>query len=81
MAAITVRVLAGIMAALPPDAVVVLAKDSEGNAFSPMQHAESWSVGRYVAHRPWHGEFCDETSDDGGAQTGGVPAVCLWPTN
>lgn len=81
MSAITIKALQALLATLPQETIVVLAKDSEGNDFSPMQAEGGHSIGCYVAHRPWHGEFYDETSEDGGAPEGGVPALCLWPTN
>lgn len=72
---------------LPDDTIVVLAKDGEGNGFSPAVEAEhamycadsTWSGERYIteaqrAAEPDPDEY-SEAPDDA------VPAVFLWPTN
>jgi hypothetical protein len=50
-----------------PNAVVVLARDGEGNGFSPCAEVTS---GRYLPVTNWVGEY---------SETDGNPAVCLWP--
>lgn len=55
---------------LPDDMLVVLAKDSEGNRYSPLADAE---LGRsYQPDTTWSGELVTE---------GGEVCVLLWPTN
>jgi len=54
----------------PDDAPVILAKDAEGNAFSPLDEAEP---SRWVAYNTWSGEVRDLDSGQG------VRAVVLWP--
>jgi hypothetical protein len=72
-----------------PDDLVVLAKDSEGNGFSPLS---SVTPCVYVAETTWMGEtFIRELTDDLIEQgwsgddlydgDDGVNAVELWPTN
>jgi hypothetical protein len=79
MAAITVGQLMANLAECPLDAIVILAKDSEGNDYSPLPDDQGYSIGSYVADSTWSGEFYDGiTYDD---PTRGVRAVCLWPTN
>ena len=51
------------------DRFVVMAKDREGNGFSPLSET---SDGRYRADTDWSGELVGD---------GGVPALVLWPVN
>lgn len=72
---------------VPGDTPVILAKDAEGNGFSPAVEAE---VALYAADSTWSGERYmteaerqatgqpDEYSE---APEGSVRAVFLWPTN
>ncbi|MFI7073531.1 hypothetical protein [Micromonospora sediminicola] len=80
---ITVAGLRGILAGLPDDAVIVLAKDAEGNGFSPL----SGPVGVYW-YRPestWAGEVhpIGEDADGDVYEPDGdeLIAVVLDPTN
>jgi hypothetical protein len=68
----TVADLRRLLDELPPEAIVVLAKDSEGNDFSPLA---DHGTGTYTPRRPWSGEFTPDPAGDS------FPAVCLWPTN
>ena len=72
---VTIGLLIAALQALPPAARVILAKDAEGNGFSPLNLAEGpdVSLGTYIPDSTWSGEF----------QTGDVApdAVCLWPVN
>lgn len=75
------------LAHLSGDTLVVLAKDGEGNGFSPLAEAEpamyaadtTWSGERYLTdeQRQATGEpdECSEPPDDA------VPALFLWPVN
>jgi len=56
----------------PREELVILAKDAEGNGYSPLSEADK---GFYVAESTWSG---DVEEDDGG---GGDPVVVLWPVN
>lgn len=73
-----VRDLIAALGKLNPDALVVLAKDAEGNGFSPLCSASvdtAITEGHYDAHSAWAGDFY---IDDGEP---GVPAVAFWPEN
>ncbi len=70
-----------------PGRLVVLAKDSEGNGFSPL--ADHWACA-YRASTTWYGDAGFETLtkkdrdqgyDDDDLITDGVPALVLWPVN
>ena len=70
-----------------PDAEVVMAKDGEGNNYSPL--AGYWE-GMYRAESTWHGdvglaELDEELREAGYSEEDviedGVPAVILSPTN
>lgn len=73
---------------LPGDTLVVLAKDSEGNGFSPLDEA---AHAMYLADTTWSGEHYmteeqvaadpDADEEEDGPPDGSVPAVFLWPTN
>jgi hypothetical protein len=55
----------------PRDRLVVLAKDEEGNGFSPLYAAE---MERYVAETTYSGDLTEDPD-------GGEPVVLLWPVN
>lgn len=82
----TVADLIGTLQQLEPDALVVLSKDGEGNAFSPLA---SYGVGSYIPDSTWSGEFHstpkpgDDPEDypDYSDDPDAVKAVVLWPTN
>lgn len=68
-----------------PNALVVLAKDGEGNSFSPL---DATQVGWYVAESEWDGSFYTEEemdaeidSDEEDVDLNEIPAVVLWPIN
>lgn len=72
---------------LPGDTPVILAKDAEGNDFSPAYEAE---VSMYVADTTWSGErymteedrqATGEPDEYPAAPDEAVRAVFLWPTN
>ena len=72
---------------LPDDTPVILAKDAEGNGFSPAVEADH---AMYLADTTWFGErfmseaqrLAQENPDDWTqAPDGAVSAVFLWPTN
>ncbi|MGQ5576730.1 hypothetical protein [Streptomyces sp. ECR3.8] len=72
---------------LPGDTLVVLAKDGEGNGFSPaieleeaMYRAETtWSGERYLSEQARQQE--DEPDEYSPAPSDAVPAVFIWPVN
>lgn len=83
----TVAELIEILKTLPQDALVVQAKDAEGNNYSP---TTNWiETGRYAAETSWNGQFgLFELTEEDQAQgyteedvPDGPVAVCLWPTN
>jgi hypothetical protein len=66
---------------LPDDCLVVLAKDAEGNTFSPV---EELSEGLYSPIRSWFGDFIqlENVGDENYFQLPeGIPAVVIWPVN
>lgn len=72
---------------VPGDTLVILAKDAEGNGFSPAVEVE---VSMYAADSTWSGErymteeerqATDEPDEYDEAPEGAVRAVFLWPTN
>lgn len=99
-AGLTIRDLRRIMASaevtrLSDDAVIVIAKDAEGNAYSP---AAAWDVDPvYVPECSYAGalEYWDEDDVEdagpdredyeswrvGALAEGGLPCLVLWPTN
>ncbi|MFI5867172.1 hypothetical protein [Streptomyces sp. NPDC051546] len=72
---------------LPEDTIVVLAKDSEGNDYSPldgldhsMYHAATqWSGARYMTETARQAQR--DPDDYTKAPDDAVLAVFLWPTN
>lgn len=83
-----------LLTTLDDDAEVIMSKDAEGNAFSPLSsHSGEY---RYNADSPWSGEItsnedCDEDwalyGEEGPCDhsdcrwSEGVKAVVLWPVN
>jgi len=67
---------------LPPDQPVIMAKDAEGNDYSPL---DSLGFGWYVAESTWSGDlYSDEDMEElrgDGMGTDAVFVTCLWPTN
>ena len=63
---ITVRDLIELLKKLSPDRVVVLQKDSEGNAWSPLD--VSWR-GAYAPHSDWSGDvYLERLTDEDRSQ-------------
>ncbi len=60
------------------DLDVVMAKDEEGNGFSPL---EALSPVVYEAANGWSGEVTEEDDPEIGEPLENPNAVCLWPTN
>ena len=60
---------------LNDDALVVLAKDSEGNDYSPLF---GYNVGWYSPDNSWSGDF---TTHEDQKEEGDESALVLWPTN
>lgn len=69
----TVKELRDLLATLPDDTLVVMAKDAEGNGFSPCEAAQS---AYYRAETTWSGNI--EAAKRG---RGYKPCVVLWPVN
>jgi hypothetical protein len=72
---VTVGELIEAMEDLDPGRLVVMAKDAEGNDYSPLYAA---CLGIYRPHNTWSGDVLeeDDTADDGD-----VPCVVLCPVN
>lgn len=73
-----------MIADLPDETLVIMAKDGEGNSFSPLAGSED---GLYEAHCTWDGSFYgievigDDDYDQPDPEQNPVTAICLWPTN
>ena len=76
---------------LDPKREVVLAKDTEGNSYSPLWEVEGENVA-YEAETTYSGrkvleKLTDElaargwSEEDVASGDGAIPAVILWPTN
>lgn len=70
---------------LPDDTPVILARDAEGNGYSPVVQADD---ALYDAESPYSGQFyatpemrAAEPGEWDEAPDSAVPAVFLWPTN
>lgn len=78
----TVGDLMDFLQHVPADTLVVLAKDEEGNGYSPLSDP---TVGVYEAETTWLGEFYARQvlgdSDYGQPDGETVPAICFWPLN
>lgn len=74
-----VAALRALLAEAADDLLVVLAKDSEGNGFSPLAEGE---LGLYVPESGWSGDV-PHPDDAAGYQDepGAESAVVLWPVN
>ena len=74
-----VKDLKNLLAVYPDDFDVVLARDAEGNTFSPIFCVDS---GFYKPNSSWSGRY---TAEDELAMQKGDPlknnAVCMWPVN
>jgi hypothetical protein len=67
----TVQGLIDLLRHHDPGALVVVAKDAEGNEFSPL---DCLSKGGYAARAKWSGVV-------GNLGEGGEPCVVVWPLN
>jgi hypothetical protein len=80
----TVEELIAELRGCPQDAIVILAADSEGNAFSPL-HEDYEGNGFWHPYDLGAGEFHgaheigDPDYDYEGPGSEGQPAICLWP--
>jgi len=74
----TVAELIAKLQELPPNNIVVQAKDGEGNGFSPLSEI---AVGLYAAETTRSGEFWTPDAEDGDEDNEADSAVCLWPVN
>lgn len=72
--ALTVKKLIEELQKLNPTTLVVMAKDAEGNAFSPAHQVQ---VSTYKAERSWHGYLVESEPSK---EDGTVEAAVLWPT-
>lgn len=68
----TVGELMDALDGLDVEVLVVMAKDGEGNYYSPLAEASHSS---YVAETTWSGDLDPEGEGDG------EPCLVLWPTN
>lgn len=68
---LTVKQVIRLLKSVNPDRLVVLARDSEGNGYSPMIKAE---IGRYVEDNAFSGKMHSESFDAGDR------VVALYPT-
>ncbi len=81
-----VKELLEILSTVDPERLVIMAKDPEGNGYSPLS---SYWEGAYVADTTWSGEVGLETLTEEDRKQGyseedvkeGVKAIILTPTN
>ena len=82
----TVSELIALLKKEDPERIVIMAKDTEGNGYSPLYGM--WS-GAYLAETAWYGEAGIETLTQTDIDEGytkedvidGVPAIVLVPVN
>lgn len=79
---LTVKQMINHLQKMNPDALVVLAKDREGNSYSP---AVIPSEALYVAESTWSGEIFDlddvDENDASELAKNSIQCVVIWPTN
>lgn len=77
----TVEELIRELNTLPADAFIVMAKDGEGNTFSPLSAVSDGAV--YEPESTWSGEIyhLDEVKEDEYFSKQAVLAIVLWPVN
>lgn len=68
-----VKKLIKLLEDLDEDATVILAKDAEGNSFSPL--SDITDDCKYAAHNSWSGYLLAKDVKKG------KDAIVLWPTN
>jgi hypothetical protein len=67
--------LISLLQTFPPDHIVVMSKDSEGNSYSPYA---DFSLGVYTPDTTWYGDFTTHPEE---VEDYKENAVCLWPVN
>jgi len=72
----TIKELKEILAEIPEEMLVVVARDSEGNGFSPCLGV---SKGIYMSYSSWSGQALPE-NDKRALKNGAVRACFFWPT-
>lgn len=70
----TVRELIDELQKVESERIVILQKDAEGNAYSPISGIDYEGL-TYVADNTWSGEVLDDHS------SGGIPCVVVFPIN
>lgn len=78
----TVAELIAELSVLPPDTLVIIQKDAEGNDYSPYDGMSTG--GKYEAYSTWSGQVhYDEDLEEEGEEMpeGAVPCVVLCPVN
>lgn len=64
---------------LPQEAEVVMAKDAEGNSFSPYaNHSDQY---HYIPNSTWSGELWGGEDEEDEKPDNAVKCVVLWPVN
>lgn len=58
--------------------VVILSKDGEGNAFSPLCSIET---GTYHPHSTWEGDIEENPPTEEEKEQGARACIVLWPSN
>ncbi len=79
MAALTVKALKELLndPDIKDNFIVVLAKDGEGNGFSPVPDDSNYTIAKYTPDTTWSGEIA--SGEDLGRRK--PNALVLWPTN
>lgn len=75
-----IKELKQLIEKLPDETQVILAKDGEGNRFSPLA---SVYAGYYFPINNWSGNFISSTDEEAyqAIEVGDCDAICLCPTN
>jgi hypothetical protein len=71
---VNAKTLRGLLSGVPDDWEVIVAKDAEGNGFSPLSGI---GEGHYKPVTTWFGEFLSHPDD----HPPPFNAVALWPVN
>lgn len=78
-AVMTVKDLKKLLNDFPDKYLVVLAKDGEGNDFSPL--AEGYSDAEYIPDSTWSGTIVCPGDEDADEQKPAPNCLVLWPVN
>lgn len=76
-----VKNLLEALAGVDPEALVIIARDNDGEMVSPVDMEAAYATGAYFPATALDGEFIDDQNteyEDRPATS--APAICFWPT-